>query len=119
VPRRCADFQGERTQGADGTPIDPVGNPLLAGVGPGAWAERADHPDLDHHGQAEDPAAVRGAASCGVSERDPDPRGMKLVDANGEEVGTVRDLWLDVPEMVFRYLEVEPGRRLRAARSCP
>jgi photosynthetic reaction center H subunit len=22
-------------------------------------------------------------------------------------VGTVRDLWLDVPEMVFRYLEVE------------
>jgi hypothetical protein len=32
---------------------------------------------------------------------------MKLVDANGEEVGTVRDLWLDVPEMVFRYVEVE------------
>lgn len=99
-------FQGERTQGSDGTPIDPVGNPLLAGVGPGAWTERADHPDLDHHGEAKI-RPLSTVPECGVSDRDPDPRGMKLVDANDEEVGTVRDLWLDVPEMVFRYVEVE------------
>jgi photosynthetic reaction center H subunit len=48
-------------RGPTARPSTPVGNPLLAGVGPGAWTERADHPDLDHHGQAEDPAAVHGA----------------------------------------------------------
>jgi photosynthetic reaction center H subunit len=25
-----------------------VGDPLLAGVGPGAWAQRADVPDMEH-----------------------------------------------------------------------
>jgi photosynthetic reaction center H subunit len=99
-------FSGERTQGHDGTPIDPVGNPLLAGVGPGAWAARADHPDMDHHGEPKiRPLSL--APECNVSSKDPDPRGMTLEDADGQAVGTVRDLWLDVPEMVFRYLEVE------------
>ena len=33
-----------------GAPLEPVGDPLLAGVGPGAWAMRADRPDVDPHG---------------------------------------------------------------------
>ncbi len=99
-------FGGERVHGHEGTPIDPVGNPLLAGVGPGAWAERADRADLDHEGVPKiRPLSM--APDCGVSDKDPDPRGMTLLDANGDPVGTITDLWLDVPEMVFRYLEVE------------
>jgi photosynthetic reaction center H subunit len=35
------------------------------------------------------------------------PRGMTVLDARGNAAGTVRDLWLDRAEMVFRYLEVE------------
>lgn len=99
-------FDAERVHGSDGTPLEPVGNPLLAGVGPGAWTPRADHPDLDHHGEPKI-RPLSTVPECGVSEKDPDPRGMQLVDAHDEPVGTVRDLWLDVSEMSFRYLEVE------------
>lgn len=99
-------FSAEPTHRYAGSPIEPVGNPLLAGVGAGAWSARADHVDLDHHG---DPK-IRPLSllpECGVSAKDPDPRGLPLLDAHGQQVGTVRDLWLDVPEMMFRYLEVE------------
>jgi len=89
-----------------GSSIEPTGNPLLAGVGPGSYAMRADTPDLDHHGQPKIvPLAL--AEGCGVSEKDPDPRGMTVVDCHGDAAGTVRELWLDRSEMLFRYLEVE------------
>jgi photosynthetic reaction center H subunit len=99
-------YSAERTNYIEGGPIEPVGNPLLAGVGSGAWANRRDVADLDHYGVPKiRPLSM--AEGCNVSDNDPDPRGMTLVDAKGEAVGTVRDLWLDVAEMVFRYLEVE------------
>jgi photosynthetic reaction center H subunit len=99
-------YSAERTYGNEGSPIDPVGNPLLAGVGSGAWAARADHPDMDAHGQPK----IRPLAVCpgfDVSENDPDPRGMQVLDPYGDSAGTVRELWVDGPEMMFRYLEVE------------
>jgi len=99
-------YSAERTSLNEGGSIEPVGNPLLAGVGAGAWAARADVADLDHHG-VPNIRPLSLAEGCAVSENDPDPRGMTVLDADAEPVGTVRDLWLDVPEMVFRYLEVE------------
>ncbi len=88
------------------SPLEPVGNPLTAGIGPGAWTPRPDEADLDHHGQPKImPLSKLPAYS--VSARDPDPRGMSLLDARGDEAGTVRDLWLDLSEMMFRYLEAE------------
>ncbi len=33
-----------------GTPFVPTGNPMADGVGPAAWAERADKPDVTLHG---------------------------------------------------------------------
>ncbi len=98
--------QGERSHNSEGSPIEPVGNPLLAGVGSGAWAARADHPDMDAHDQPK----IRPLAVCPgfeVSENDPDPRGMPVLDPYGDNAGTVRELWVDGPEMMFRYLDVE------------
>jgi len=95
-----------RLAGHGGSAYEPIGNPLTAGVGPGSWVARADHPDLDHEGQPKIRPLSR-LPECGVSERDPDPRGMTLMDGHGEPAGTVVDLWLDVPEMSFRYLEAE------------
>jgi photosynthetic reaction center H subunit len=89
-----------------GSPIEPTGNPLLAGVGPGSYANRADRVELDHDG-APKIVPLAQAAGCGVSDKDPDPRGMTVLDARGNAAGTVRDLWLDRAEMLFRYLEVE------------
>ena len=45
-------LNAERTYRAAGSPIEPVGDPLTAGVGPGSWSVlRPDHADLDHHGE--------------------------------------------------------------------
>jgi photosynthetic reaction center H subunit len=98
--------RGERTYPNEGAPIEPIGNPLLAGVGSGAWAARADHPDMDAHNQPKiRPLAVMPGFE--VSENDPDPRGMQVMDPKGNSAGTVRELWVDGPEMMFRYLDVE------------
>jgi photosynthetic reaction center H subunit len=89
-----------------GSPIEPTGNPLLAGVGPGSYSNRADVPALDHHG-APLIVPLASLSGYGVSSNDPDPRGMAVHDGNGNLAGTVRELWLDHSEMLFRYLEVE------------
>lgn len=88
------------------SPIEPTGNPLTAGVGPGAWTPRPDHADLDHHGEPKI-VPLSMAQGFGVSSKDPDPRGMGVFDVHGERAGTVSDLWLDRGELMFRYLEVE------------
>jgi photosynthetic reaction center H subunit len=88
-----------------GAPLVPTGNPMLDGVGPGSYADRADVPDYTWEG---DPKIVplRTAAGYGVAENDPDPRGLEVLGADGEVGGTVHDLWIDKSEMVFRYIEV-------------
>lgn len=88
-----------------GAPIEPTGNPLLAGVGPGAWNARADHPDLTPHGEPKI-SPLRANPEHGVASQDPDPRGKPVLGADGEIAGTVQDLWLDRSEMLFRYVEV-------------
>jgi len=96
-----------------GSPLEPTGNPLLAGVGPGAWAERADVPDLTAHGKAKiQPLRVTG--HYGVSVNDTDPRGLTVVGADGEAAGTVTDLWIDQAEHVFRYMEVQLASGVRS-----
>lgn len=96
-----------------GAPLVPTGeNPMLDGIGPGAWADRADVPDMDFEGQVKI-VPLRVAADFQVSSKDNDPRGLPAVGADGEIGGTVVDLWVDKPESLFRYLEVEAavGRR--------
>jgi photosynthetic reaction center H subunit len=97
----------------DGDPIIPLGNPLLAGVGPGAWADRADVPDLTYEGHPKI-VPLRVDPHFGVVGRDPDPRGKKVLGADGEVGGTVVDLWVDRSEYIFRYVELEAtnGRRV-------
>jgi photosynthetic reaction center H subunit len=108
-------LNAEPLQRHGGTAYEPTGNPLLAGVGPGSWNDRADVPDLDHDGNPKiRPLSVLGEG-YGVNPRDPDPRGQQVIDARGAVAGTVVDLWMDVAESMFRYLEVElaaGGRRV-------
>jgi photosynthetic reaction center H subunit len=42
-----------------------------------------------------------------LESRDPDPRGMEVIGADGVTGGIVRDAWVDRSETVLRYLEVE------------
>ena len=89
----------------NGAPLEPVGDPLLAGVGPGAWAARADHPDMTIENEAKI-VPLRSAGDFGIARQDTDPRGLPVTGADGEVAGQVKDLWVDRSEMMFRYLEV-------------
>ena len=91
-----------------GAPLQPAGDPMRAEVGPGSYAKRPDILDRTADG-APRLVPLRGSASASVSGRDPDPRGLPVVGADGRVAGIVRDLWLDQAEMLFRYLEVEPA----------
>ena len=96
-----------------GYPIEPTGDPMVAGVGPGSSAERKNIPDMTVGG-APKIIPMRVAEGFGVDENDPDPRGMSVVGADGVAAGTVADLWIDTPEHLIRYLEVDVGGGKRA-----
>jgi photosynthetic reaction center H subunit len=97
-----------------GAPLVPTGiNPMLDGVGPGAWSDRADRPDVDYHGDAKI-VPLRALPAFNVQAGDTDPRGLSVYGADGVAGGKVVDLWMDTAETLFRYLEVElegSGRR--------
>lgn len=96
-----------------GAPLEPTGNPMVDGVGPGAYALRADEPDLTLEGHAKI-VPLRVASDFSIEARDPDPRGLPAVGADGIAGGTIRDVWVDRSEALIRYLEVEAegGRRV-------
>ena len=90
-----------------GAPMQPINaNPMLDGVGPGAWADRADVPDMTSHGHPR-LQPLRISPEFDVNAKDNDPRGNPVVGADGVVGGTVRDLWLDHSEHQFRYIEVQ------------
>lgn len=98
--------QGEPWQPGLGVPLVPKGDPMLAAIGPGAYAERSDKPELTLEGEPLI-APLRVATDAFIEPRDPDPRGMKVVGADGVVAGTVKDAWIDRSEPQVRYLEVE------------
>lgn len=89
-----------------GAPYEPVGNPMLAAVGPGSYAERADVPDMTSHGEPRI-VPMRADAKFGIESRDPDPRGMIVIAADRKTAGTIKDVWVDRAEVIIRYLEAE------------
>ena len=104
-------FSGEAVHGWSGSPIEPVGNPLTAGVGPGAWANREDHAEKDYLGNARiRPLSVM--PDFGVSSKDFDPRGAELIGGDGEVAGVVTDLWVDSSDMLFRYIQLPKMNRV-------
>ena len=92
-----------------GAPLEPVGDAMTAGVGPGAYAERKDIPDVTYHGEPKI-VPLRVATDFWIERRDPDPRGMDVVGSDGRNAGTIVDVWVDRAEPLIRYLEMEmPG----------
>ncbi len=96
-----------------GAPLAPTGNPLVDGVGPAAWAPRAEEPDLTYEG-APKIVPLRVATDYAVAKQDVDPRGMTVVGADDVAAGTVTDVWVDRSEPQVRFLEIQvaaTGRR--------
>jgi photosynthetic reaction center H subunit len=95
-----------------GAPLVPTGNPMLDGVGPAAYAERGNFPDLLTDGQPMI-VPVRLAVGFGLAAGDPDPRGMVVLGADRIAGGTVTDFWVDRAEAQIRYLEVQTAADAR------
>jgi len=111
-------IKGEKIAVWPGAPIEPTGDPMLAEIGPGSYAERADVADPLVNGEAKI-VPLRVATNFAIWDRDPDPRGFALVGADGVAVGTIKDVWVDRAEIIIRYLEAElsaaggkPGRSI-------
>ena len=99
-------FAAEPTARFPGAPFQPTGNPMTDGVGPGAWAQRADIPDLTFDGRNRI-VPLRVDATYHLETRDPDPRGMQVVGGDGFIAGKVTDVWVDRAESLARYYELE------------
>jgi len=94
-----------RTSGSIGAPYVPTGDPMVDGVGPAAWANRRDVPELDAHGHAKiKPLSMLSDYKVSAGR---DPRGKAVVGGDGEVVGRVIDMWVDVPEQLVRFLTVD------------
>ena len=94
-----------RSSESGGSPYIPTGDPMVDGVGPAAWCNRSDHPELDGHGHPKIRPLSLAAdfhVSAGV-----DPRGLPVQTADKEVVGRVIDMWIDLPEQMVRYLVVD------------
>ncbi len=89
-----------------GAPLQPTdAMPLTSGVGPGAWAERSDTPDMTFENHTKI-VPLRVAPAYAPASDGPDPRGYTVIGLDRAIAGTVTDLWIDRSECVLRYLEV-------------
>jgi len=88
------------------SPIVPTGDPLADGVGPAAWVQRADVPDMTHHG---DPKIVpmRIDPEWEIHSGSREIRGREVMSGDDQAVGTVKDVWVDRSESLIRYIEIE------------
>lgn len=88
-----------------GSPFVPTGDPMDDGVGPASWVPRADVPELDGKGFPK----LRPMSHCHgfIVSAGRDPRGMEVATKDNKKAGTVKELWVDEPEQMIRYLEIE------------
>jgi photosynthetic reaction center H subunit len=104
--RDSRDLAADRTSAAPGSPLKPRGDGMTAGVGPGAFAQRAKVPDMMAHGGPKiEP--LRVATAFSIAKGDSDPRGMSVTGADGGVAGVISDVWVDKAEVLIRYLEVK------------
>lgn len=96
----------ELTKMSPGAPLVPEGNAMLSNMGPAAYSNRANVPDLTLHGQARI-VPLRAAPGFHLDSRSPDARGMTVIGADQRVAGTVVDIWVDRAEPSPRYYEVE------------
>jgi photosynthetic reaction center H subunit len=107
--REPVEIAARRMDRSPGSPYVPTGNPLVDGIGPAAYANRAKLPDIDMEGH---PRIVPiGNSGMWVSRHDTDPRGLPMIGSDGVRAGTITDLWIDKADRLIRYLAVDTGTR--------
>jgi photosynthetic reaction center H subunit len=95
------------TAGHPGEAFEPTGDPMKDGVGAASYAHnRADRCDLTLAGEPKiQPMSL--LPDFHVDHNDPDPRDMRVISGDGEDMGPCVDIWVDRSEPAIRYLEME------------
>lgn len=106
VARDDIDVPGVQAFRAAGAPWVPTGNAMKDGMGPAAWANRSNYPDLTFDGRPRI-VPIANSHELIVSPNDPQLIGWPVKAADGVTVGKVSDIWVDQAEHIIRYLEVE------------
>ena len=106
VPRDSLDVAAKQSFGGGGAPYVPTGNAMKDGVGPAAYANRQDYPDLTFDGRNRI-VPIADAHEIEIAPNDPDIVGWPVYDCNVELAGKVSDVWVDQAEHLIRYIEVE------------
>lgn len=106
--REPVDIAARRTDRFAGAPYAPTGDPMVDGIGPAAWADRAKRPDIDMEGHPRI-VPLSSASDFWVARGDTDLTGWPVVGADGVVAGTVSDLWIDRSDRLVRYLQLEDG----------
>ena len=101
-------LKAEKVEPWPGSPLQPVGDPMLAELGPGAYALRADVTEKTHDGR-DLIVPMRVATNFAVAKENGNPMGMVVYGADRVVGGVVTDLWVDRGEATLRYYEVEIG----------
>ncbi|MFN4239928.1 MAG: photosynthetic reaction center subunit H [Erythrobacter cryptus] len=105
-PRDDINIPAVQAFNAAGAPWVPTGDPMIDGLGPAAWANRAKYPDLTFDGRPRI-VPIGQSHEIIVSPRDPQLIGWPVVAADGVTVGKVSEIWVDQAEHIIRYLEIE------------
>ena len=111
--REARDLAMARTAVSDGFPHIATGDAMIDGVGPASWAPRRDLAELDGHGHNK--IVPMGLSNGFIVSAGRDPRGLPVQAGDLEVVGRVSDMWVDGPEQLVRYLEIDlnaGGKRL-------
>ncbi len=94
-----------KTEPWPGAPLTPTGDPLLANVGPGSYADRSDAPYKTAEGH-DLLAPLRVATNFAVPADSANPTGYAVFGADKVQAGVIRDLWVDRAESILRYYEI-------------
>ena len=106
--REPVDIAARKTERFNGAPLVPTGNPLVDGIGPAAWADRAKRPDVDMDGHPRIVPLSTDSAFF-VARGDPDLVGWPVIGCDGAVAGNVTDLWIDKADRLVRYIEMTAG----------
>jgi photosynthetic reaction center H subunit len=106
IARDDINVPGVQAFRAAGAPWVPTGNAMKDGMGPAAWANRSNYPDLTFDGRPRI-VPIANSHELIVSPNDPQLIGWPVKAADGVTVGKVSDIWVDQAEHIIRYLEVE------------
>ncbi|MEM7690083.1 MAG: photosynthetic reaction center subunit H [Pseudomonadota bacterium] len=106
APRDPVDIPAARMFHAGGAAYVPTGNPMKDGLGPAAYANRKDYPDITFDGRNRI-VPLGDAHEVEIAPKDPNVIGWPVYDCNVELAGKVSDIWVDQSEHIIRYLEIE------------